>query len=75
MQPEAVLRTAAQTAEIWPIPHRMLLAITRGTKRPPVANGTKVSQTASTKERYLSWLSLLPLRLNPIVTGRRSSAD
>jgi len=26
-------------------------------------------------ERYLSWLSLLPLRLNPIVTGRRSRSD
>ena len=27
-------------------------------------------------ERYLSWLSLLPLRLNPVgFTGRRSRAD
>ncbi len=26
-------------------------------------------------ERYLSWLSLLPLRLNPILAGRRSCAD
>jgi hypothetical protein len=25
--------------------------------------------------RYLSWLSLLPLRLNPIFTGRLSRAD
>ena len=25
--------------------------------------------------RYLSWLSLLPLRLNPTFTGRRSRAD
>ena len=25
--------------------------------------------------RYLSWLSLLPLRLNPMFAGRRSRAD
>jgi hypothetical protein len=27
------------------------------------------------KARYLSWLSLLPLRLNPMFAGRRSRAD
>jgi hypothetical protein len=26
-------------------------------------------------ERYLSWLSLLPLRLNKVFTGRLSRAD
>jgi hypothetical protein len=27
------------------------------------------------KARYFSWLSLLPLRLNPMFAGRRSRAD
>ena len=55
-----------------------------GRRLPP--NNASVSQPPPSRQQsgtapsvqpggYLSWLSLLPLRLNPIITGRRSRAD
>jgi hypothetical protein len=41
----------------------------------PVALRSKIERNRNDTECYLSWLSLLPLRLNPAFTGRRSSAD
>jgi hypothetical protein len=44
-------------------------------RRLPVVLWSKSDPNRNNAERYLSWLSLLPLRLNPAFIGRRSSAD
>jgi hypothetical protein len=53
----------------------LLLAITRGKQTLASHEWNKSEPNRIDPEGYLSWLSLLPLRLNPIFTGRRSRAD
>ena len=62
-------------AASWPKAERLLFAATCGENTLAAHEWGITDPNRDYAERYLSWLSLLPLRLNPVFTGRRSRAD
>jgi hypothetical protein len=54
---------------------RLVLAITHRRQALAGHEWHKNAPNRIDPTRYLSWLSLLPLRLNPTFTGRRSRSD